>query len=96
MGTKTIGVQEDVYERLRARKREDESFTDLLDRLMDESRTDWRETFGRLQDEDAAALEAAVKSVRERSSGGYAERQRDAIEAFADVGADSAEGSDDT
>ncbi|WP_247729856.1 antitoxin VapB family protein [Halovivax limisalsi] len=96
MGTKTIGVQEDVYERLRARKREDESFTDLLDRLMDESRTDWRDTFGRLPDEDAADLEAAVQTAREQSSGGYADRQRRAIEAFADVGTDSTEGSDDT
>lgn len=44
MGTKTIGLREDVYERLRERKRGDESFTDLIDRLLEESSTDWRDT----------------------------------------------------
>ena len=48
MPTKTIGVREEVYERLRARKRDDESFTDLIDRLIDESEGDWREGFGSL------------------------------------------------
>lgn len=38
MGTKTIRVSEEVYERLKARKRDDESFTDLLKRLTDEER----------------------------------------------------------
>lgn len=38
MPTKTIRVSEDVYDRLKARKRDDESFTDLLDRLVDEER----------------------------------------------------------
>jgi len=40
MGTKTIGVKEDVYDRLKARKRDGESFTDLVDRLLDEAQTD--------------------------------------------------------
>ena len=40
MPTKTIGVREEVYERLRARKRDDESFTDLIDRLIDENLLD--------------------------------------------------------
>ncbi|NUE02312.1 hypothetical protein HUB97_07390 [Halorubraceae archaeon YAN] len=39
-GTKTIGVKEDVYDRLKARKRDGESFTDLVDRLLDEAQTD--------------------------------------------------------
>lgn len=33
MGSKTISVRDDVYERLKARKREGESFSDLLERL---------------------------------------------------------------
>lgn len=36
MGSKTISVREDVYEKLKARKREEESFSDLLERLADE------------------------------------------------------------
>jgi len=38
MPTKTIRVSEDVYDRLKTRKREDESFTDLLDRLVEQER----------------------------------------------------------
>ena len=38
MPTKTIRVSEDVYERLKARKREDESFTDLLERIVEDDR----------------------------------------------------------
>nr|WP_225335255.1 antitoxin VapB family protein [Halomicrobium urmianum] len=48
MGTKTIGITEEVYEKLKARKRDDESFAELLDRLVDESTADWREGFGLL------------------------------------------------
>ena len=48
MGTKTIGVKDEVYERLQARKRDDESFTDLMDRLLDDTTADWRAGFGSL------------------------------------------------
>jgi predicted CopG family antitoxin len=46
MGTKTIALRDDVYERLKARKRDDEIFPDLICRLLDETTTDWREGFG--------------------------------------------------
>lgn len=95
MGTKTIGLREDVYERLRARKREDESFTDLVDRLIDESASDWRETFGRLSDEEAAELESVAKTSRERAGRGYAGRQQEAIDAFAELTDEPDEESDD-
>ncbi len=36
MGTKTIRVSETAYERLAARKREGESFSDVIERLTDE------------------------------------------------------------
>ncbi len=38
MSTKTIRVSEEVYDRLKARKNEDESFTELLERLVEEER----------------------------------------------------------
>ena len=38
MATKTIRITEEVYDRLEARKREDESFTDLLARLTKQER----------------------------------------------------------
>lgn len=53
MGTKTIRVSEEVYEQLEARKRQDESFTDLLERLTEEER-DIYAGFGAWADTDAA------------------------------------------
>jgi predicted CopG family antitoxin len=85
MGTKTIGVREDVYERLRARKRDDESFTDLMDRLLDESKVDWREGFGTLDEDDAAELEELVKQSRERLNEGLATRQQNALKELSDL-----------
>ena len=84
MGTKTIGLREDVYERLKARKRDDESFTDLVDRLIDETSTDWQETFGSLPEEEAAELERHARRSRETSSSGLASRQDAAIDTLHD------------
>jgi predicted CopG family antitoxin len=33
MGTKTVRLEEDVYERIKSRKREDETFSEAVDRL---------------------------------------------------------------
>ena len=86
MGTKTIGLREDVYERLKAHKREGESFTDLVDRLIDEASTDWRETFGTLPDGEAAELERIASRTRASAGEGRAIRQRDALEAMGKTG----------
>lgn len=75
MGTKTIGISEEVYERLRARKRADESFTETLDRLLDESIPEWREGFGALDDSEASELEELVADSRQATGRGLAERQ---------------------
>lgn len=85
MGTKTIGLREDVYERLKARKREGESFTDLVDRLIDETAVDWRETFGSLPAEEAAELERIAARSRRATGRGLTERQDRALEAFVEV-----------
>jgi len=36
MGTKTIRLDEDVYEYLKSKKRDDETFSDAVDRLTDD------------------------------------------------------------
>lgn len=51
MGTKTIRVREEVYEVLKAHKRPDESFSDLLERLTDRSNR-FERGFGALADVD--------------------------------------------
>jgi len=82
MPTKTIGVREEVYDRLRARKRDDESFTDLIDRLIDEGEGEWREGFGSLSSADATALREAAETSREGFDESGAERQAEAIDRF--------------
>lgn len=86
MGTKTIGVRDDVYERLKARKREDESFTDLVNRLLDETTADWREGFGTLDADEADELERAVEKSRKRTSDGLTARQQEALEELSETG----------
>ena len=85
MGTKTIGVREEVYERLKARKRDDESFTELLNRLIDETSSDWREHFGTLDAERAGELEEIVSRSRSQMGTGLAERQVRALEDLAET-----------
>ncbi len=60
MASKNIGIREDVYERLKAHKRGDESFSETLDRILHEIDSDWRTNAGFLADEEAADLEAEV------------------------------------
>lgn len=85
MGTKTIGLREDAYEKLKARKREDESFTELIERLLEESTADWRDGFGTLPEEDATELEGFVTESRDRTSEGTTTRQQEAIEELSSV-----------
>ena len=84
MGTKTIGVREDVYKRLKARKRDDESFTELMDRILDETTSDWRENFGTLDTETADDLETVVTTSRDHMATGLANRQLQTLNELAD------------
>jgi predicted CopG family antitoxin len=88
MGTKTIGLREEVYERLKARKREGESFTDLMDRLLDETTIDWREGFGTLSKGEGEELECVAEATRERSAAALSTRQRETLEALAEADED--------
>ena len=36
MGTKTVRLDEDVYERIKAHKQDDETFSEAIDRLVDD------------------------------------------------------------
>jgi predicted CopG family antitoxin len=60
VASKNIGIKEDVYERLKAHKRGDESFSETLDRLLHELDADWRTNVGFLTDDDAAEFERVV------------------------------------
>ena len=81
MGAKTIELREEVYAELKARKREDESFNDLVTRLLEAAAVDWRDSFGTLPEADK--LEALADRSREQLGAGMADRQQEALEALA-------------
>jgi predicted CopG family antitoxin len=62
MGTKTIRLDEDVYEKLRARKRDDETFSEAVDRLI--GGPSLLEIAGILSEEEADDLDDAVEEFR--------------------------------
>jgi len=74
-----------VYKRLRARKRDDESFTDLIDRLIDESGGDWRDGFGSLSAEETESLREAAAASREQFNESAGDRQIAAFDRLADA-----------
>lgn len=80
MGTKTIGIKEEVYDRLAAEKRENESFTDTIDRLIATAASDpWR-GFGRYGDEEGETFERIVSEVRTDHAGRLAHCQGEVLE----------------
>jgi predicted CopG family antitoxin len=71
MATKTITITEDAYERLRAMKREDESFTELLLRLTGDEE-DVMEGFGAWE---GTGLRGAVDEAHEELDDDFENRQ---------------------
>lgn len=86
MGTKTIGVKKEVYERLKARKRENESFTDLMNRILDETQAEWHEGFGTLDPAEAEELEQVAEASRNMMDTGLVARQQAALEELSNTG----------
>jgi predicted CopG family antitoxin len=69
MGTKTISIREDVYEMLKSVKREDESVSDAVERLIIKKReANLADFFGVLKDSEALnGLEEDTKRIRASS-----------------------------
>lgn len=65
MGSRNISVPDDVYEKLREERGADESFGDVIDRLL--ARRDLEEFWGAWSDETAERSRDAVELGRDRS-----------------------------
>jgi len=63
MGTKTVRLEEDVYERVRSQKRDDETFSEAIDRLT--GGASLLDLKGTLDDEEAQDLREAIAESRE-------------------------------
>lgn len=82
MATKTIGITEEVYERLVAAKHEDESFTETIDRLLTDTQSDWRQGFGRWSEEDTDEVSEVVTEAQRSTSLSTSRRTDDVLEAM--------------
>ena len=51
MASKTISIRDDVYKSLKDARREEESFSDVIGRLLKKDKTDLSEYFGALKDD---------------------------------------------
>jgi len=66
MPTKTVSLDEEAYEQLKARKQEGESFSQVVKRLAGER--SWSEVAGILSEDEADALADAIEAGRSRSA----------------------------
>lgn len=78
MGTKTISLADDAYERLKAEKKEGESFSDVIRRIT--SGAELSDYYGVLSEETADELEDAVAQRRSERN----ERRRRRMERLSD------------
>jgi len=68
MSTKTISIRDDTYDLLKNAKREGESFSDVIDRLLTKEKGDLSVYFGALKDEELLeGLEEDSRKIRELS-----------------------------
>jgi len=58
---KTISIRDNVYEKLLKLKREDESFSDVIERLLTREKTSLKQFFGKLK--DSSILEEMEEEV---------------------------------
>lgn len=78
MSSKNISIKEPIYERLSAHKRTNESFSDVIERLLDGEEPDWRNSAGIYSDEAAREIEEYLARKRAERDGNH-ERKMDEL-----------------
>ncbi len=65
METKSLSIRTETYEMLKKKKREGESFSDEIDRLLNREKIDLKDYFGTIKDEDLLrGLEEDSRKIR--------------------------------
>lgn len=83
MAFKTLTIKEEVYKKLAARKREKESFSDLLERLAEKEKPDIMKFAGAWKDipeEEFKKMEELRKNFREKFNKNAEERWKKILE----------------
>lgn len=80
MGTKTIGLDDEAYARLKAEKHDDESFSETVKRVTAEVASDWRRGFGKYAGDKR--FEEVMNEVCRDHAAGRAHRQDEVLEAM--------------
>ena len=65
MATKTITITEEAYNKLKVRKKGNESFSEVINRIA--PYTDWSDFAGVLSEESARKLEKSIKESRKET-----------------------------
>jgi len=74
MGTKTVSLSDDAYERLKRLKKENESFSDVVRRVTGKIKL--RDFHGVLKEEAAEELEEIITEGRRKHAEEYGKRMR--------------------
>jgi predicted CopG family antitoxin len=67
MATKTLTIMEDAYEMLKAAKKENESFSDVIRREFSSKKNDLKRFWGSIDNETANIVRETIKKSRELS-----------------------------
>ena len=75
MATKTITIMEDAYELLKQEKVKNESFSDVIRKVIPKKKSIW-DFVGILSEEEGEELQETVKEIRKRMTKQMAERRK--------------------
>jgi predicted CopG family antitoxin len=74
MGTKTVSLADDAYHLLRREKREGESFSDVVRRLLGDDEPSLTEVAGFLDPDEADAVRETIEEIRRQDVEAQRER----------------------